>query len=125
MLGKALTLSSLFAFVLLSAILQSTTPSTIHPVGILSVFVLLYVLALGVLTFCLYIFSRIISKTIVKRSVRQSLSLQKSYYYGSVLALAPVMILGIRSIGRTGVYDIVLIVLFEIIACFYITKRRS
>lgn len=125
MLGKALTLSSLFAFVLLSAILQSTTPSTIHPVGILSVFVLLYVLALGVLTFCLYIFSRIISKTIVKRSVRRSLSLQKSYYYGSVLALAPVMILGIRSIGRTGVYDIVLIVLFEIIACFYITKRRS
>lgn len=125
MLGKALTLSSLFAFVLLSAILQSTTPSTIHPVGILSVFVLLYVLALGALTFCLYIFSRIISKTIVKRSVRRSLSLRKSYYYGSVLALAPVMILGIRSIGRTGVYDIVLIVLFEIIACFYITKRRS
>lgn len=51
MLGKALALSTLTAFVLLSAILQVTSPSTIHPLGILMVFILMYVLALGALTF--------------------------------------------------------------------------
>jgi hypothetical protein len=123
MLGKVLALSTLLAFVFLSALLQSTSPSTIHPAGILIVFILLYVLALGTLTFCLYGISRI-AITLSRHAPEGVMSLQQAYYYASVLALAPVMILGARSIGRTGTYDVVLIMLFECIACFYISKRR-
>jgi hypothetical protein len=120
MLGKVLALSTLLSIVLLSAIVQSTSPSTIHPIGILIIFVLLYGLALGVLTFCL----KALSAIIVRFSrTGEAMSIQQSYYYASVLALAPVMILGARSIGRTGGYDVLLITLFEIIACFYISKR--
>jgi hypothetical protein len=124
MLAKTLALSTLSAFVILSALLQSTTPSTIHPLGILVIFILLYVVALGVLTFCLYGCWSLVVKTTARTSLKHDITLQRAYYFASVLALAPVMLIGIRSIGRTSVYDTVLVILFEIIACFYITRRH-
>ena len=124
MLGKVIGYTTLGAFVLLSALMQSTSPSTIHPVGILLVFVLLYLLALGVLTFFIFGLGRVIASTAMHKNTSQIISFQHAYYYASVLALGPVMILGMRSIGRADVYDVLLVLLFEIIACFYITKRR-
>ena len=121
MLGKVLALSTLCAFVLLSALLQSTTPSLIHPLGILFVFLLIYVLALGVLTFLLYIGSVGIAR-VRKRNI--TVTLRRAYIYASALALAPVMVVGMSSIGKTGIYEFLLIVAFEIVACFYITKQR-
>ncbi len=121
MLGKVLALSTLGAFVILSALIQSTSPSTIHPLGILVVFILLYGLALGVLTFFMFGVARLVNSLHRKPS---EVSLRQVYYYASVLALAPVMIIGMRSIGRAGLYDVVLVMIFEIIACFYIAKRR-
>jgi hypothetical protein len=32
---------------------------------------------------------------------------------------------GLSSIGRAGVYEVVLVVIFEVIACLYIAKQRS
>ncbi|MFZ1257968.1 MAG: hypothetical protein WAQ25_00680 [Candidatus Saccharimonas sp.] len=122
MLGKVLAVSTLVAFVLLSATLQSTSPSTIHPLGILFVFILLYVLALGVLTFFVYITLKFVNR-LSRKPVRRNASIQFAYYMASVLALAPVMYIAIRSIGRAGWYDLVLIAIFEIIACFYVVKR--
>lgn len=123
MLGKVLASLSLVAFVLLSAILQSTSPSTIHPIGILFVFILLYLLALGVLTFFIYGVSKFIVSMFYRESSHTPLTLQQAYYYGSAIALAPVILVGMRSIGHTGFYEVALVVAFEIIACFYISKR--
>lgn len=103
--------------------MQSTSPSTIHPVGILAVFILIYVLALGVLTFLIYGVGRIVHRRHAKTASVGEFTLARAYYFASVLALAPVMLIGARSVGRTGVTDIVLITLFEILACFYIAKR--
>ena len=125
MLGKVLAISALSAFVLLSALIQSTSPSTIHPIGILGVFVLIYVLALGVLTFLIYGVGRIVHGYHAKRRTVKEFSLLRAYYFASVLALAPVMLVGARSVGRTGALDVVLIALFELLACFYIAKRGS
>lgn len=119
MLGKVLALSSLLSFVLLSALTQSTSPSTIHPVGILIVFILMYVLALGVLTFLIYG----IGKIFHYRRSTTAFPLVRAYYFASVLALAPIMIIAARSVGRTGIVDVLLITVFEILACFYIAKR--
>lgn len=124
MLGKVLATTTLIAFVLLSALLQSTSPSTIHPVGILVIFVLIYTLALGLLTFFIFGIGRIMRGFIKHVRKSQEMSLQRAYYFASVLALAPVMYMGVRSIGRTGVYELALIIVFEIIACFYIAKRQ-
>jgi len=123
MLGKVLALSSLGAFVILSALVQSTSPSTIHPVGILVVFVLIYVLALGVLTFFVYGVGGVIHRYQAKARTPKEFTLVQAYYFASVLALAPVMLVGARSVGRTGALDIVLITVFEVLACFYIARR--
>ena len=123
MLGKVLALSSLSAFVLLSALMQSTSPSTIHPVVILIVFILIYVLALGVLAFFIYGIGRMIHARHAKRQDVKPFTITRAYYFASVLALAPVMYIGARSVGRTGFIDILLITLFEVLACFYIAKR--
>lgn len=125
MLGKVIAIATLIAFVLLSAILQTTSPSTSHPIVILVVFALMYVLALGVLTFLLVIINRTILY-FAPEHYRRSLVLspENSYYYASVLALAPVLFFGMRSVGHAGFYEIVLVVLFEVIACFYVYRRR-
>ena len=99
--------------------MQSTSPSTIHPIGILIVFILFYVLALGLLTFLVRMIGLLL-RILPYKNNHVAITLQQSYYYASVLALAPVMLVGMRSIGYTRVYDLVLIILFEIIACFYI-----
>ena len=54
MLGRAIAISMVGAIVLLAVLLQTTTPATIGPLGILFVFILLYVSVLGVLTFLLF-----------------------------------------------------------------------
>lgn len=123
MLGKVLALTTLVAFVLLSALLQSTSPSTIHQLGILVIFVLFYLLAVGVLTFLLYAIGHVIGKFMKHLRESQKMTVQQAYYFASVLALAPVLYVGVRSIGHTGIYELVLIVIFEVIACFYIAKR--
>ena len=123
MLGKVLALSSLSAFVLLSALVQSTSPSTIHPVVILLVFILIYVLALGVLAFFVYGIGHIVHARYTKNRATKPFTITRAYYFSSVLALAPVMLIGARSVGRTGFVDILLIMLFERLACLYIAKR--
>lgn len=124
MLEKVLAIAALIAFALLSAITQSTTPSTIHPFGILLVFILLYVLALGVLTFLLYGGIHLIQKVLPSRAHKRSFSFKRAYVYGLVLALAPIMMVGMASIGRLGVYEVLLICAFEAVICFYVNRYR-
>ena len=124
MLGKVLAVSTLCAFVLLSALTQSTTPSSIHPIGILFVFILLYALALGVLTFFIFWLSQLVAKLQKVDPTKNDITLKRAYLYASVIALAPVMIAGMASIGRAGFYEILLVVAFEAVACFYISRQR-
>ena len=123
MLTKSIAIITLVAFVLLSALLQSTTPSTIHPVGILFVFILFYLLAMGLLTFFMFWLSRLLARLSSKSHTLQPMSIKQAYYYGSVIALAPVLLVGMRSIGRGDGWDVILVIIFEVIACFYIAKR--
>ena len=113
---------------LLAIILQTTSPSTIGPVGLLAVFFLLYIAVLGVVTWLLWLTSKtfaFIGRRIMTRRPPQSLSLARSYYFSSVIALAPVMMLAMQSIGSLGVYEIILIVIFLGVGILYITKRSS
>ncbi len=128
MVGKVLAISFSAAVVLLVVILQTTTPATIGPLGILTVFILMYVSVLSALTFLLFSGSKLVAKAsaslTVKRPV-QALTLSKSYYFSSVLALAPVMLIGAQSVGDVGIYEVLLIVVFVLISCVYIAKRTS
>jgi hypothetical protein len=128
MLGRLVAVSSFVATFLLIVLLYATKPATIGPLGILIVFILMYVSVLGVLTFLLYGTSRIIHKVSASFTVKKplpKLSLNKSYYFSSVVALAPVMFVAMQSVGEVGIYEVLLVALFVIIACVYIAKRTA
>lgn len=128
MLGRILAISLTIAVMLLIILLQTTTPATIGPLGILIVFILMYVSVLCALTFLLYtgsgVMAKLSSSVTLKRPLQQ-LSLGKSYYFSSVIALAPVMLVGMQSVGEVGFYEVVLIILFIAISCVYIAKRTA
>ena len=48
---------------------------------------------------------------------------RRAYYFSSVLAAAPVMLIGLQSVQSVGIYEVMLVVLFEITACIYVSKR--
>lgn len=126
MLGKVIIISVIGAIVSLAVVLQTTTPTTIGPLGILIVFILMYIAVLGVLTFLLVGSSRLLVKVTAPLTVRrplQPLGLRRAYYFSSVIALAPVMFIGMQSVGEVGAYDVLLVVLFITMACVYIAKR--
>jgi Ca2+/Na+ antiporter len=128
MLARIIVSTSVAAALLLVALLQTSTPSSIGPLGILLIFILIYVSVLGVLTFLLFIVSKIVRKLsesfTVKRRL-EGLTLKRSYYFSSVIALAPVLLIAMQSIGRVGVYEFLLVILFVVVACTYISKRTS
>jgi hypothetical protein len=128
MLARVIAVSFVAATMLLIILLQTTTPSTIGPLGILIVFILMYLSALGVLTFLLFWGSRgleRLSRSAVTRRPVRPLGLGRAYYFSSVLALVPVMFIGMQSVGKVSVSDVLLIVLFTTMTCIYIAKRTS
>lgn len=128
MLRRVAAIVVVMTGLLLFILLQMTTPATIGPLGILVVFILLYVSVLGVLTFLLFGISKVVNKvssSFIVKPPFSLLTLRRSYYFSSVIALAPVILLGMQSVGEVGVYDVLLVILFVAIACMYISKRTS
>jgi hypothetical protein len=85
-----------------------------------------YLTSLGLISFFLYggsrLFAYAASGFTMKKPV-QPLSFQRSYYFSTVLAAAPVMLIGLQSVGAIGFYEVALVIVFEVIGCVYITKR--
>ena len=121
-----IALTALASLCLLVFILDTTTPLTAGPLGILVVFVLAYVLSVMVIAYFIYwisILANRISSVLISRKPFEILELRKSYYYSSVISAAPVMLIGLQSVGSVGFYEIFLVSLFVIIGCLYISKR--
>ena len=74
----------------------------------------------------MYTVSKVIVAAMQLGAVRKSaaaLTIKRAYYYASVLGLAPVIIVGMLSVGAFGIYEFGLVVLLLSIGCVYITKR--
>ena len=128
MVGKTIVISTAVAAVLLILLLQTTSPSTAGPLGLLAVFFLMYVIMLGITTELLWVGSRMfqaIARRFTSKRPPGRLSLVKAYYLSTVLALGPVMAVALKSIGSLGVYESVLIVIFIAIGLLYISRRSS
>jgi hypothetical protein len=128
MLGKAIVASTLIAGVLLLVLLQTTNPSTAGPVGLLAVFFLLYVIMIAVMTELLWVGShmvQVVGRRFTSKRPPHRLSLQRSYYFSTVLALGPVMALAMQSIGSFGPYETLLIVAFLAVGTLYVSRRSA
>lgn len=128
MLGKVIATSTVIATILLIILLQTTNPSTAGPLGLLAVFFLLYVVMLGVVTELLWVGSGLVQavgRRFTSKRPPGRLSLQRAYYFSTVLALGPVMALAMVSIGSFGVYEAILIGLFLAVGTLYVSRRSN
>ena len=126
MKGKILALFTISAALVLVVVLQTTNPSTIGPVGLLAVFFLLYVIIMGCFTELIYVASKCVhwigKKVMIKRPP-VAMSVTRSWYFASLYALAPIILLAMQSVGSLGAYEGLLVGVFLIIGTLYISKR--
>lgn len=126
MIARIVSTLGIVAAVVLLFFVNMTTPATAGPLGILTVFLCLYAIVFSILSFVLFwgsqLFIRLSSPFTAKRPLTR-LSFRQAYYFASILALVPVMIVAIQSVGTVSIYEVGLIVLFVVLGCFYIAKR--
>lgn len=107
-------------------LLTATTPATAGPFGLLGIFITAYLASLGLISFFLYGVTKIatffLSGFAVKKPL-QPMTLKRAYYYATVLAAVPVMLVGLQSVGAMGIYEVVLVAIFATLGCVYVTKR--
>lgn len=120
-----ITIVSLCALVVL---LNFTTPISAGPFGILAIFIFAYLLLVCLIAYFLHGISRIaahLSIALISRRPFEVIKLKRSYYYSTILAAAPIMLVGLQSVGAVGIYEILLVLLFVVIGCLYVSKRVS
>jgi len=126
MLKIIISITTLASALLLAIVLNISTPAVVGPFGILAVFIFAYLSSLGVMTFFIYFMSRLgayISTVFVTRRPYIGLTFRRSYYFSTVIAAAPVMFIGLQSVGAISAYGFLLILLFVLIGCLYISKK--
>lgn len=122
MIAKILAVAWGAAVVGLLGIFMWTTPADVHPMVILVTFVFLYITVLSTLFFLMKIVFALVDRG---REGKVYASVHVLYMYASVLALAPIIALAMRSVGALRPVELILIVVFEVVACFYIWRRTA
>jgi hypothetical protein len=126
MLQRIIAIITVTSLCLLILMLVFTTPASAGPLGLLVIFISAYLTSLGLISFFLYGSSRLaayaLSGFTVKKPMKP-LTFKRSYYFSTVLAAAPVMLIGLQSVGSVGIYEFILVALFVSIGCVYIAKR--
>ncbi|MDB5177718.1 MAG: hypothetical protein JWO61_101 [Candidatus Saccharibacteria bacterium] len=128
MLGRFIGIAGVVAAIVLLFFATITTPTQAGPLGILVVFLCLYVMMFSGMTFLIVGLQRIIVKLaspFTARKPLQPMSVSRAYYFSSVLSLGPVMLIGMQSVGSVGIYEFGLVTLFMVIGCVYIAKRST
>ena len=119
-MDKLLLIASIVAFSFLLAMMFFTDPSGVGAVGVLVFFTLVYVLCLGLAVFGCRLF--FVLRARLNRATAGNIK-KKSYYYGPVIALAPLFLLIGQSFGGVFVYEVVAIVALEILFCFLVSRN--
>lgn len=109
----------LVSFVGLVVLLNRTNPLDVGPAGILLVFGLAYVFISSTLYLVLGLVIMLLAYVVDITAT----SRRKLYYLSSIIALAPVFLLALNSIGQLEIKDFALVLCFIGFACFYVVKR--
>jgi hypothetical protein len=108
------------SFVGLVVLLNRTNPLDVGPAGILLVFGLAYVF----ISSALYLLLTLVMILLAYFVTFGGISRRKLYYLSSIIALAPVFLLALNSIGQLEIKDFVLVLCLVGLASFYVVKRR-
>lgn len=128
MLSRILFFIWLLSLFILIYILGFTTPTQIGAVGVLVFFLLFYVVSTITATYFVYIANRIVLQLFFADVVNiksKSMSLKKAYYFGSVFALGPVMMISLQSVGGVGLWSFVLVCFLLILGSLYVSRQTT
>ena len=126
MLKIIISIITILSFCILVILLNITTPVIAGPFGILAIFIFAYLTLIGVTTFFIYGMSRIIahlSTVFISRKPFEALNFKRAYYYSTIIAAAPIMLIGLQSVGDVGFYEYLLMLIFIALGCLYVSKR--
>ncbi|QJU08085.1 hypothetical protein FBF28_00660 [Candidatus Saccharibacteria bacterium oral taxon 488] len=106
-------------------LVHTVTPMSVGPLGILAFFVCLYIATASICYLVMAAVKRIAMRVVQHNMYRglASVTPLKLYYYASIIGLIPVILLGMQSIGGVTAWDVLLLVLFLSLGCFYVHKR--
>lgn len=122
MLKKIIAATTLAGALGALAIVYLTTPATIHPIGLLVFFICVYAVVLGGVAALLFGLQHLY-KQIAPRQ-HTPVTLVGAYEYATVIALGPVILLALQTVGRVRLIDVLLTTIFVILGCFYVSRRR-
>lgn len=121
MLSKTLIVTGLISAISIIVIMTLSNPSQAGPTGILTLFICMYIVVMSATSFILLSASRLLSKFGVVRI--QPLNMRRAYYYASVLALGPILFIGMQSVSSVGIYEIGLVLALLMLGCVYVARR--
>lgn len=116
------------SLILLLYILNSTNPGTIGPLGILFVFVLLYLFWASLFFIMLHLVFAVFRKSslfriFMSRRENKPFNWRLSYYVASIIAFMPVLLLAMQSVNQLTLRDVLLVLGFTGLAIFYVIRR--
>lgn len=126
MLPRIIATLSLASLLVLSLMLTFTSPASAGPFGLLVIFVTAYLTFVGMISFFLFGINRLIimvSSGMTLRKPVGRMEFRRAYYFSTVLAAAPVMLIGLQSVQTIGIYEVLLVIIFEVVACVYVSRR--
>jgi hypothetical protein len=109
---------------------QSTHPASVGPVGILGVFLLLYLFFTSLFFIIIHISLLFIHRLpllnkFIYIKKRKKLKKYVAYYTASIIAFAPVLILAMQSVNQLSWRDVGLVIIFVCLAIFYVVRRTD
>ena len=120
LMDKLLLIFSAISFVFLVAMMFLFSPSDVGPLGVLVFFTMCYVLFLGLAVLGCRLFFTLRSKL---DKTKMGTIKKKRYYYGLVIALAPILLLVSASFGGISILEIGLVLGLEILLCFLVSRN--
>lgn len=128
MLPRVIATISLASLCVLSFMLTFTSPADAGPLGLLVIFIAAYLTFVGVISFFLFGMNRFFIMITTGMALRKPITrfpFKRAYYFSTVLAAAPVMLIGLQSVQSIGFYEVLLVVIFEVVACLYVSRRMG
>ena len=107
-------LLSLVAVIIILAMINLTTPTSVGPLGVLVFFTMIYITIFGVVNLFVELFMKAKEKKGGER---------KNRYYAATISFGPIMLLLVQSFGSLSVATAAGVFAFVMLGCFVISKR--
>lgn len=117
---KGMLVCSAVSLFLLAMLMFLISPETAGPLGVMMLFVLIYMFFLGLAVFCCRLFFLGLGKA---SKIHASNLEKKSFRYGSVIALTPVIFLLCVSFGGITILEVIVTLLIVALLCFLVSRN--